>query len=92
MEDLTGKTSSKLLRGSILGKPVQIGLPLSKCHNSTILFLWLIKFDEHFFPNNLQVFSVLVSAMDMIYGLDQFVLTYNLKKNHSFLVRYLWSV
>lgn len=88
MEDLTGKTSSKLLRGSILGKPVQIdsvyGLPLSKCHNSTTLFLWLIKFEEHFFSNNLQVFSILVLAMDMIYRLEQIVLTYNFFKKIIF--------
>lgn len=81
MEDLTGKMSSKLLRGSILGKPVQTnsvyGPPLTKCHNSTILFFWLIKLEEHFFSNNLQVFSILVSAVDRIYGLEQIVLTYN---------------
>lgn len=81
MEDLTGKMSSKLLRGSILGKSVQIqsvyGLPLSKCHNSTILFLWLTKFEKHFFSNYLQVFYT-------IYSLDQIVLPTGFKKSSIF--------
>lgn len=49
-----------------------------------ILFLWLIKSEKHFFPNNLQVFPILVSATDMIYGLDQTVLTYSFKKSSLF--------
>lgn len=94
MEDLTGKMSSKLSQDSILGKSVQIdricGLPLCKCHNSTVLFLWLLKLEEHsFFLKISRYFLFLVQHGHGLWSWPTIKTNKQTPKpNHPFLVGY----